>query len=61
MKESDEESLRKKMLLRLKNLNTFIRNIEDYSVQYQLEVSQDKVYIAACSQRSLLRELLDIK
>ncbi len=57
----EDEDLKKAILLRLKSLNSFIRDMEDFSNQYGIDISGDKLYLAACAQRKLLRELLDIK
>lgn len=58
--ENDDE-LKKAILLRLKSLNSFIRDMENFSNQYGVEVKSEPLYIAACAQRKLLRELIDLK
>lgn len=58
--EPDDE-LKKTILLRLKSLNSFIRDMENFSNQYSIEIKAEPLYIAACAQRKLLRELIDLK
>lgn len=57
----EDEELKKSILLRLKYLNTFIREMEDFSNQHGIDIKAEKLYVAACSQRKILRELLDLK
>ena len=57
----EDEELKKSILLRLKSLNSFIRDMEDFSNLYGIDISNDKLYLSACAQRKLLREILDIK
>lgn len=56
-----EEELKKSILLRLKSLNVFIREMENFAASCEIDIQKDNLYIAACAQRKLLRELLDLK
>jgi hypothetical protein len=57
----DDEELKKSILLRLKSLNTFIREMENFANLYGINIQDESLYVAACAQRKLLRELLDLK
>lgn len=57
----EDEDLKKSILLRLKSLNTFIREMENFANLYGINIEGESLYVAACAQRRLLRELLDIK
>lgn len=53
-----EEELKKLLLRRIKSLNEFIRELEDFSKTCNIKVDDEKIYIAACAQRKILRELV---
>lgn len=53
-----EEELKKLLLRRIKSLNEFIREMEDFSKTCNIKVDDEKIYIAACAQRKILRELV---
>jgi hypothetical protein len=57
----EDDDLKKSILLKLKSLNSFIRDMENFSNQYGVEIKTEPLYVAACAQRKLLRELLDLK
>ena len=54
-----DPELKKVMLERLKWLNEFIRSLEDFSKECDIDVESDKIYIAAKAQRKMLRNLID--
>jgi hypothetical protein len=56
----EEGELKKTILLRLKSLNTFIREMENFASLYGINIEGESLYVAACSQRKLLRDLLDL-
>ena len=53
-----EEELKKLLLKRVKTLNEFIREMEDFGKACNVDVEDEKLYIAACAQRKILRELI---
>ena len=57
----EDEELKKSILFRLKSLNTFIREMENFAGLYGINIQEESLYVAACAQRKLLRELLDLK
>jgi hypothetical protein len=57
----EDSELKSSILLRLKSLNTFIREMENFANNYGIDLENESMYIAACAQRKLLRELLDLK
>ena len=57
----EEEDLKKSILLRLKSLNTFIREMENFASLYGINIQDESLYVAACAQRKLLREILGVK
>lgn len=57
----EDEDLKRDVLLRLKSLNSFIREMENFANTYSIDIQKESLYIAACAQRKLLRELLDLK
>lgn len=57
----EDSELKSSILLRLKSLNTFIREMENFANTYGIDLQNENMYIAACAQRKLLRELLDLK
>lgn len=57
----EDEELKKAILLRLKSLNTFIREMENFANSNNMDITNENLYIAACAQRKLLRELLNIQ
>ena len=53
-----EEELKKLLLKRIKTLSEFIREMEDFSKSCNINIEEEKIYIAACAQRKILRELI---
>lgn len=54
----NSEHAYKKMLSELKALNEFIRQLEDFANENNVNIETDKIYLVACSQRSLIRKIL---
>lgn len=53
-----DEELKKLLLKRIKSLSEFIREMEDFSKSCNIKIEEEKIYIAACAQRKILRELV---
>lgn len=56
----DDSSIKKDALAKLKSLNTFIREMETFASLHGINIEGEKLYLVACAQRNLLRELLNI-
>ena len=56
-----ETELKTQMLARLRFLTDFIRDLEDFAKDCDINVKEEKLYIAACAQRKMLRGLIQIK
>ena len=56
----NDSDIKRNMLLRLKSLNSFIRELETFAEQHGINIEGEKLYIIACAQRNLLRDILDI-
>lgn len=54
----EEEDFKKNILKKIRTLNEFIRQIEDFSKQYDLDIKNEKIYIVACAQRKFFRDLI---
>ena len=57
----DTVSIKTTLLNKLLEINKLIRILEDNAKQNSFNIENDKVYIIAQSQRSLIKEILDIK
>ncbi len=57
---SEEEDYRRVILKKIKTLNEFIRQMEDFAKNHGIEIKNERIYLIACAQRKLLRELIGI-
>lgn len=53
-----EEEFKKTVLKKIRSLNEFIRQLEDFSKQHGLKIEDEKIYIIACAQRKFFRDLI---
>jgi len=55
------DDIRKVLAEKLRFLNEFIRGIEDFGKQYSVDYTNDYIYLAALSQKKIIKEILNIK
>jgi hypothetical protein len=53
------EGLKKSILAKLTLSNLFIRSLEEFAKEFDIDVKEEKIYIVASTQRKVLRELID--
>lgn len=56
-----DEDLEKQVLKKFKALNEFIRELQDFAKKTEIDVENERIYLAACAQRNVLRDLLNRK
>jgi hypothetical protein len=60
MDDFEIKDLKSEMLLRLRSLNTFIRDMENFAETNNINIKDEKLYIAVCAQRQMLRDILKL-
>lgn len=56
-----DENSKKIILQKLRILNEFIRQLEEFSKLSEIDCKEDRIYISALAQRKILREILNMK
>lgn len=56
---SSEDEGKKLIIKKFRTLNEFIRGLEDFANANNISIENDKVYLVACGQRDMLKELIE--
>lgn len=53
-----EDEFKRMVLKKIRTLNEFIRQLEEFGKQYNLKIEEENIYIIACAQRKFFRDLI---